>query len=401
MNKLTLVSIFFTLFFIQNSVAFPLDSLRLEKKDGKNFVIHKVTKGQTLFGTLRKYGTTLSEYKAANPGVDTDIKINQILRIPYFKTIKESAKMSVKPTEKVVVNTKNTNSKSIDTLFLKVENEQVVNFDSYFYTPPKVVIVESGNTLFKIAKKTGTKVPDIKKLNNLETDLIEIGQVLIVKDGVALKGKPKQIIDFEENRAIRNFKLAEALAASKVATETAPEQIKEPQKELIVVQKDAVKVVEKPVEKIEEKKTVIPQKVEVVKKPEPIVVKESAPLKPVIKDTLPVTKPVIVAKKEEILTAEDIENTAPRSIKVEEGIAEIIEVESKSGKYLALHKSAPLGTLVQVRNETNGASVWVKVIGRLPEVDQNQNIIIKLSPKAMTRVSPVDRRFRAKINYSL
>ena len=76
-------------------------------------------------------------------------------------------------------------------------------------------------------------------------------------------------------------------------------------------------------------------------------------------------------------------------------------LKSKSGKYLALHKSAPIGTLIQVKNETNGASVWVKVIGRLPEVDQNQNIIIKLSPKAMARVSPVDKRFRAKINYSL
>jgi LysM repeat protein len=396
MNKLTLLSIFFTLSFIKNSAATTLDSLRLEKKDGKNFVIHKVNKGQTLFGTLRKYGTTLSEFKAANPGIDTDIKIDQILRIPYFKAIKETKKTP----EKVAVNTKSNPSKSSDTLFLKVENEQVINFDSYFYTPPKVVVVESGNTLFKIAKKTGTKVPEIKKLNNLETDLIEVGQVLIVKDGIALKGKPQQIIDFEENRAIRNFKLAEALTASKAATETEPEQIKNPQKEVIVVQKDAVKVVDKPADKIEEKKQVIPPKVEVVKKPEPVVVKEPAPVKPVIKDTLPVNKPVI-AKKEEILTAEDIENTSPRSIKVEEGIAEIIEVESKSGKYLALHKSAPLGTLVQVRNETNGASVWVKVIGRLPEVDQNQNIIIKLSPKAMVRVSPVDKRFRAKINYSL
>ncbi|MES2796559.1 MAG: peptidoglycan-binding protein, partial [Bacteroidota bacterium] len=70
-------------------------------------------------------------------------------------------------------------------------------------------------------------------------------------------------------------------------------------------------------------------------------------------------------------------------------------------KYLALHKSAPLGTLIQVKNETNGATVWVKVIGRLPELDQNQNVIIKLSPRAMDRISPVDKRFRAKINYSL
>lgn len=395
MLKLSIIPFIFFLFLIQTSFANRLDSLRLEKKDGKNYVIHQVSKGQTLFGTLRKYGTTLSEFREANPGVNADIRINQILRIPYFKAIKEKTKNAAKLTVKfetgVSAKPNETGFQTIDSLILVVENEKVMNFEKYFVVPPKVAVVESGNTLFKIAKKTGSTVAEIKKLNNLSSDLIEIGQVLMVKDGVALKGKTKPIIDFEENIAIKRFKETEAIQAA-IAAET--DNVIVPQNETIVVQKELVIVAEKPAQKIEEKKPVDEKKVDIVKK------SEAAPIKPILKDTLPVNKPVI-AKTQPILTADDVENNSPRTVKIEEGIAEIIEVESKSGKYLALHKSAPLGTLVQVRNETNGASVWVKVIGRLPEVDQNENIIIKLSPKAMARVSPVDKRFRAKINYSL
>jgi hypothetical protein len=82
---------------------------------------------------------------------------------------------------------------------------------------------------------------------------------------------------------------------------------------------------------------------------------------------------------------------------IETGIAELIEVPDNSGKYLALHKSAPIGTLVLVKNLANNQSIWVKVIGRLPSSDAK--LIIKLSPKAFERLNAVDKRIRAEISY--
>ena len=82
---------------------------------------------------------------------------------------------------------------------------------------------------------------------------------------------------------------------------------------------------------------------------------------------------------------------------IETGIAELIEVPDNSGKYLALHKSAPIGTLVLVKNLANNQSIWVKVIGRLPNSDVK--LIIKLSPKAFERLNAVDKRIRAEISY--
>lgn len=82
---------------------------------------------------------------------------------------------------------------------------------------------------------------------------------------------------------------------------------------------------------------------------------------------------------------------------IEIGIAELIEVPDNSGKYLALHKSVPIGTLVLVKNLANNQSIWVKVIGRLPNSDGK--LIIKLSPKAFERLNAVDKRIRAEISY--
>ncbi|MHA8065665.1 LysM peptidoglycan-binding domain-containing protein [Aquirufa sp. ROCK2-A2] len=82
---------------------------------------------------------------------------------------------------------------------------------------------------------------------------------------------------------------------------------------------------------------------------------------------------------------------------IENGIAELIDVPDNSGKYLALHKTAPIGTLVLVKNLANNQSIWVKVIGRLPNSDSK--LIIKLSPKAFEKLNAVDKRIRAEISY--
>jgi hypothetical protein len=105
-------------------------------------------------------------------------------------------------------------------------------------------------------------------------------------------------------------------------------------------------------------------------------------------DAAPVTEPVSKEKG-----PEDIKK------KIETGIAELIDVPDNSGKFLALHRSAPVGTLVLVKNLTNNQSIWVKVIGRLPSGDSK--VIIKLSPKAFEKLNAVDKRVRAEISYLL
>lgn len=93
---------------------------------------------------------------------------------------------------------------------------------------------------------------------------------------------------------------------------------------------------------------------------------------------------------------------APRGERISEvGIVEVIPTERHSNKLLALHRYAPLGSLMTVKNEATGDRIVVKVIGKLPETGNNSNILIRLSPSAFYKLNPKDIRIRAEIAYFL
>lgn len=107
-------------------------------------------------------------------------------------------------------------------------------------------------------------------------------------------------------------------------------------------------------------------------------------------------------KEADVKQTSEVVKTATGYKKViQTGIAELIDVEDKSGKYLALHRTAPVGTLINVKNFSNGQTIWVKVIGKLPPAAANDKVIIKLSPRAFEKLNPIDNRIRAELNYML
>ncbi len=72
---------------------------------------------------------------------------------------------------------------------------------------------------------------------------------------------------------------------------------------------------------------------------------------------------------------------------------------SGTDKYLALHKTAPVGTIMQVKNQMNGQSVYVRVIGALPDTGENENILVRLSPRAVQKLGTTDAKFRVETSF--
>ena len=61
----------------------------------------------------------------------------------------------------------------------------IADYGGYTYTPPGMsnggtYIVEKGDTLSSIAKKFNTTVSELKQLNDLTTDFIQVGQMLYI-----------------------------------------------------------------------------------------------------------------------------------------------------------------------------------------------------------------------------
>jgi rare lipoprotein A (peptidoglycan hydrolase) len=64
-----------------------------------------------------------------------------------------------------------------------------------------------------------------------------------------------------------------------------------------------------------------------------------------------------------------------------------------------MHKSAPIGSILQVKNEANGQTVFVKVIGRLPETGTNEKLIIRISRVAYEKLMATGKRFPVEVSY--
>ena len=99
-----------------------------------------------------------------------------------------------------------------------------------------------------------------------------------------------------------------------------------------------------------------------------------------------------------------VEEVAPPKVmtgkrKSESGLAEVIETDESTSKFLGLHRTAPIGALVEVLNEYNQEKIIVRVIGRIPDTSVNDDIVIKLSSRAFEKVSPNSKRFRAVVSY--
>lgn len=205
--------------------------------------------------------------------------------------------------------------------------------------------VQPGETLYSIARRYGLAVDDLKRWNNLpDAGGVQLGQVLLLSGEVVPK-KP-----------------------AKTAAEIAREQLKTPP--------------------VEPKSAPRP---EPARPSEPASKRPAEPEEPTnAEPESPAERPVRVA----------VPSAAPAAKnRRETGLAEVISVDDKSGRYLGLHRTAPVGTMVTVRNEANSQVVMVKIIGKLPDTGLNDRVIIKLSPGAFSRLSPVDRRFRAEVSF--
>ena len=113
------------------------------------------------------------------------------------------------------------------------------------------------------------------------------------------------------------------------------------------------------------------------------------------------TVPKILSTEKKIVVTESNNNYngTPFEEIVEEGQAELIVEGESSTKFLALHKTAKVGTVIKVRNRMNDLTVYVRVVGEIPNTTDNENIIIKLNKRAYDQLKALDNRFLVELSY--
>lgn len=159
-------------------------SYNAENEDIKESNIYTVKKGDSLWLIANKYGTTVDELKNANNLKSNTLSIGQTLIIPEKKESTSKISYVVKKGDSLwliankydttVEKIKSTNNLKSNTL--SIGQVLVIPSSSEFIT----YTVKKGDSLWLIANKYNTTVDNIKKLNNLSSNNLQINQKLIL-----------------------------------------------------------------------------------------------------------------------------------------------------------------------------------------------------------------------------
>jgi LysM repeat protein len=336
------------------SVASPMDSLRMETINGKQFIIHQIEAKETLYSISRRYSVPVTAILENNPTSDGGLAIGQLLKIPYVPHAKHRTENGI--------------------------------------TYHKVAAHE---TLFSIARMYSVTVDDVKSWNKIPETGIKVGQELVIRKKTfetttqsstapPIQAQPTTTTPIQTTTPSQSLKGVHTVTAKETlysisrmygATVT---QLKEwnnltgnevkPGQTLYVVQ---------PMYSTTEKPKDQPKQAEVV---QPTTVTPPT--------TTQVTKPT-----QEIKISEGIPGTDEVQ---ENGTATLIEGTEGSRKYQAQHKSIKVGSIVKVRNASNNQEVFVRIVGTLPSSDEN---VIKISKSAYDRLGATDPKVNVVVIY--
>lgn len=308
---------------------------------------HTVTAGETLYGIARNYQIHISELLKVNPQIENNyIKPGDVVFIPSKNGTTVVSPANTNPTPAPAQNKVSANQPfggatgTVEPVRQVAPTNTVVPSVKNNQLPMIEHVVQEKQTLYAISKLYNVSVDEIRAWNHLADNSIKVGSVLYIRSSKPSKNVAAPVVQ-------------PAPATAPVVTP--PAKVDTP-----AVPKVLPKVVEtKPV--------------------------ETKPVAPVL--PAPVKEAPAARSNSPQNQLEDAYVSAKNSGKTlqsSRGTITWIATENAkmSDSFFALHKTAPVGTIVKITNLVNKRVVFVKVIGKLPETSDNLNITLRLSSAA-------------------
>jgi LysM repeat protein len=311
--------IIISIFVLSNSFGQKTVAKNTAKSAAKSpeYIMHIVKFGETLTKIAKLYGVTITDILNTNPSLtENSLMPEQIIRI------------SNKGNKKFLSNTQSVSNtvkpKEITKNELTPKNEK-------YHT------VVAGQTMYAISKMYNITVEDLQKWNNFKDFNLKLGSQIIVSD---------------PNHQTNINQLIE--------------------KKEVVKEDNLQNTAEKP-------KTTETKKVD-ISKTEPVKLNEDFPEN----TEMETQKPDIQASDN--ATQKDLakifkEKAASLSVQTAKGTGAPMTTTlgAMETVYFAMHKWLPIGTIIKIKNLVNSKIVYAKVIGKLPDTDENKHVIVRYS----------------------
>ena len=304
-----------------------------------DYTVHAIAKGETLSALAKKYHTTVGDImRLNNMTAKSILKIGQKIKVPAAQTTKP------------VADTKKTVTKTATAPVVEAAAPQEVAETATTLTP-KYHVVGKKETLYGIGKKYKVTVAQIKQWNHLTKDNIHDGQKLII----GIDAAPTAVTKTKPVPAVSTA--TTAVQPQATATEAPAQQ-----------------------EVTEEKPVTVATK----------------PLLPVVKKEASNTPEVNVKN---IGSEGYFASLYQRGNQELSGDAATFKTASGwlDRKYYILINNVEAGTVVRI--SANNKIVFAKVLGPLPDIKEDNGLLMRLSNAAASALGVADSKFSAVINY--
>lgn len=152
--------------------------------DGLITNTYVVQKGDSLYSIAAKLGTTVTELKKENNLTSNTLQIGQVLRIPTKEIYEEEENVYVVKKGDTLYGIAQANNTTVDEIkkFNNLTSNilstgQLLKIPSALL-PEATYTVKKGDSLYSIANKYNTTVDELKRINNLTSNTLSIGQLL-------------------------------------------------------------------------------------------------------------------------------------------------------------------------------------------------------------------------------
>lgn len=342
-------------------------------------ITHKVKSGESLYVVAKKYNVSIKDLKAWNSLKADKVTVGQALKIQRTVAVADNESTPTASTTSVASSTKKEEVKKEEKLPAKKEevsaDKKVASGSSSTSAssaqPGEWIAhtVKSGESLFLLAKQYGSSIEELIQWNALRSNNLKVGQ------------------------SIKVGRATQSTVTIPTVGETVPTA-----SESVPTAGESVPSAGGSVPSGGRTKTPASSSTQSTTSP----TRSSRPAAASTSSTS--TSPTTAAPSSATASTTTETTSAPNtsggfSNNKETGLAELIPNTSGNKKYLVLHRTAPVGSVIRVKNEENDLTIFARVVGVLPETGDNAKLLIKLSQAAFDQLKGVNQRFPVEILY--
>lgn len=391
MYKYITVLLATNLMFLANVKAHSvIDSIGVENLNGSKVIIHQIVKNDTYYSVGRRYNVSPKEIMTFNE--------NKYLQVGVLIKIPTKLPFDNKPAQASAKNNAS-NAESVEPTLIDYE-------------------VKPKDNLNSIARAHGTTVPELRRINELRTINLRIGQQLKVPAPIDAAPATQETV-VAQNPAPQTGNVR---AGSNTRPVEQPKPILPPGTNTA-----ATRPQPKPVDSTNRNPALNEKFVEHTVASNETMYSIATTYKMTIdqlkaKNNLPnnslrVGQKLLISGQYPVKTEPAADSLDDATIKDpslrgdasryglnqvdEKGTAVwITDQDLDPVKMLVLHRTAPVGTIVKITNPMTNRSAFAKVVGKYTENESTRDVILVMTKAVADSIGAIDKRFFCNITYS-